>query len=157
MGATTWAAASGFCLGTSTLFPQNASARHFKLLRQEVSQLLGERPDFVARLDGPRRLWGDAAKFIVDVDFRLPEASLRFYFSDGLDAKWLVSPGAWAETLLTSFNISQNGSFADLLEAFWEKLTIRMALRKRSSYRHQALHQVPKVKDSCCRCLQVFC
>ena len=157
MGAlTTWAASSlcsGLWASDASSLPQNGSGRNFRLLRQEVLHFLSRRPVFVVRVDGPRRLWGDAklAKLMVDVDFQLSASiwSVRLYLSDHWDAHWLVSPGDWADTLLTSFiETAQNcsSSFSDLLLAFWSHFqSAPMALqniRAGNGYAARALHRV---------------
>lgn len=92
----------------------------FRLLRREVISVLELHPDFLVRLEGPRRPWGEEEILIVDVDFR-GGTSIRFYFSENLDAKWLLSPGLWAEKMLTTFMEGANQTFSDLLHNLWDE------------------------------------
>ena len=110
---------------TSLLFlpwgSRSSPTNQFRLLHREVISVLEVHPDFVVRLEGPRRPWGTEEEiWIVDVDFK-GGTSIRFYFSEKIDAKWLLSPGLWAEKMLTTFMEGANHSFSDLLHNLWDE------------------------------------
>lgn len=110
---------------TSLLFlpwgSRSSLTNQFRLLHREVISVLELHPDFLVRLEGPRRPWGTKEEiWIVDVEF-FGGTSIRFYFSEKIDAKWLLSPGLWAEKMLITFMEGANHSFSDLLHNLWDE------------------------------------